>query len=64
MATLQIKDLSDSTALDREAMRAIVGGARSGGQSWQAIPELFRQKRIVDYPPGVKLRNVPPVNGK
>lgn len=59
MATLKIKDLSDSTELDREAMRAIVGGARSGGQPWQAIPELFRGRRLVDYPPGVKPRNAP-----
>jgi hypothetical protein len=60
MATLHIKDLSDSTELDREAMRAIVGGAR-GSQPWQAIAEAFRDRRIVDYPPGLKLRNPPPI---
>ena len=59
MATLKIKDLSDSTELDREAMRAIVGGAR-GGQPWQAIVEVFKDRRIVDYPPGVKPRKAPP----
>jgi hypothetical protein len=60
MATLHIKDLSDSTELDREAMRAIVGGARGGSQPWQAIAEVFKDRRIVDYPPGVKPRNAAP----
>ena len=64
MATLKIKDLSDSTELDREAMRAIVGGARGGSQPWQAIAEVFREKRLVDYPPGIKPRNAPPAGKK
>lgn len=63
MATLKIKDLSDSTELDREAMRAIVGGAREN-QPWQAIPELFRDRRLVDYPPGVKPRKTPAASKK
>ena len=63
MATLKIKDLSDSTELDREAMRAIVGGAR-GSQPWQASPEFFRDRRLVDYPPGIKPRNAPPPSRK
>ncbi|NMG53996.1 hypothetical protein [Aromatoleum aromaticum] len=32
MATIVIKDLPENTALDREAMRAISGGARLGGR--------------------------------
>ena len=33
MATIVIRDLPENTALDREAMRAISGGARLGGRS-------------------------------
>ena len=54
MATIRIKDLSDNTELDRQAMRAIVGGARGGGRPWQAIAGIFYDRRIVDYPPGMK----------
>lgn len=57
MATLQIKDLSDSTELDREAMRAIVGGTRGGSQPWHAIQDVFKGRRIIDYPPGLKTHN-------
>lgn len=32
MATIVIRDLPENTALDREAMRAISGGARLGGR--------------------------------
>ena len=64
MATLKIKDLSDSTELDREAMRAVVGGARGGSQPWQAIAEVFKDTRIVDYPPGVKPRQSPAAKKK
>ena len=54
MATIRIKDLGDNTELDRQAMRAIVGGARGGGQPWQAIAGIFEDRRIVDYPPGLR----------
>jgi hypothetical protein len=64
MATIHIKDLSDSTELDREAMRAIVGGARGGSQPWQAIAEVFKDRRIVDYPPGFKPRTPAPASRK
>ncbi|KAI5913039.1 hypothetical protein PA01_18585 [Azoarcus sp. PA01] len=33
MATIVIRDLPENTALDREAMRAISGGARVGGRA-------------------------------
>jgi hypothetical protein len=52
MAIIVIKDLSDSTDLDRQAMLAISGGARSG-RPWQALAGLSQDKRIVDYPPGM-----------
>jgi hypothetical protein len=54
MANILIKDLSDSTELDLQAMRAIVGGARSGGRPWQAIAGIFEDRRIVAYPPGIR----------
>jgi hypothetical protein len=64
MTTIKIKDLSDSTELDREAMRAIVGGARGGSQPWQAIADVFKDRRIVDYPPGFKPRKAPAASKK
>lgn len=54
MATIRIKDLSDNTELDRLAMRAIVGGARGGGKPLQAIAGIFEDRRVVDYPPGLR----------
>jgi hypothetical protein len=42
MALVTIKDLPQSDALDREAMRSIVGGGRIKAGS----------ARIVEYPPG------------
>jgi hypothetical protein len=64
MPTIHIRDLSDSTELDLKAMRAIVGGARGGSQPWQAIAASFKDRRIVDYPPGFKPRSVPGTHGK
>lgn len=46
MATIVIKDLAENTALDRDAMRAVLGGSRlrgpNGGQS------RLRPTRLVD----------------
>lgn len=53
MAKITIKDLSDSTELDRAAMQAIVGGARNGGRPWQPEPAPPGPARIIDYPPGL-----------
>ncbi|MFS0758268.1 hypothetical protein ABC383_26735 [Noviherbaspirillum sp. 1P10PC] len=53
MAKITIKDLSDSTELDRAAMQAIVGGARNGGRPWQPEPAPSGPVRIIDYPPGL-----------
>jgi hypothetical protein len=52
MAKLIIKDLADSVELDREAMAAIVGGARVGARSTSAAPLVPASTRIVEYPPG------------
>ncbi|CAB3758793.1 hypothetical protein [Paraburkholderia solisilvae] len=57
MTKLVIKDLSASVELDREAMTAIVGGARVGarffGTADQARPTVSRAPlRVIDFPPG------------
>ncbi|HEY3598240.1 MAG TPA: hypothetical protein VGL08_12120 [Paraburkholderia sp.] len=56
MAKLVIKDLSASVELDRQAMTAIIGGARAGarfGVTAQTQPAASQTvARIVDYPPG------------
>lgn len=52
MAKLIIKDLTESVALDREAMAAIVGGARVGARSSLAAPLVPAATRVVEYPPG------------
>ncbi|MFM0212584.1 hypothetical protein PQQ96_34910 [Paraburkholderia sediminicola] len=52
MAKLVIKDLTDSVELDRQAMAAIVGGARIGARASVAMPVVSGSARVVDYPPG------------
>jgi hypothetical protein len=52
MANLIIKDLTDSVELDRQAMAAIVGGARVGARSSLAAPLVPASARVVEYPPG------------
>jgi hypothetical protein len=52
MALINIKDLPQSVALDREAMVAIVGGARTGARPADLVGAASRNSRIVDYPPG------------
>ena len=64
MSTILIKDLSDSTELDLQAMRAVVGGARSGARPWQAIAGIFQDRRIVAYPPGIRAAGATPARKK
>jgi hypothetical protein len=52
MALITIKDLPQSDDLDREAMRSIVGGGRSGARPLQIDQAKAGSSRIVDYPPG------------
>ena len=52
MAKLIIKDLTDSVELDREAMAAVVGGARVGVRLSVAAPLVPVTARVVEYPPG------------
>lgn len=53
MAVIVIKDLTDSVELDRDAMSAIVGGARTAGGShaWHLLRHN-RQARLIQYPGG------------
>lgn len=62
MATIIIKDLTESIDLDRRAMTAIVGGARTRGHPMILGRTVFRGARIVDYPGGI-LRNPNPPQG-
>jgi hypothetical protein len=63
MSKLVIKDLPESVQLDRAAMTAIVGGARTSGRflgvTAQAVPE---QTRVVDYPVGFPTAARQPLN--
>ena len=52
MALIKVKDLPQSAALDRKAMQAIVGGARTGVRPVDLSGATTRSGRIVDYPPG------------
>lgn len=52
MATIAIKDLPDSVELDRQAMAAIVGGARSGARYGSLLQPASGPTRLVDYPQG------------
>ena len=52
MATIAIKDLPDSVELDRQAMAAIVGGARSGAQYGSLLQQAPNPTRLIDYPQG------------
>jgi hypothetical protein len=52
MARITVKDLPQSDTLDRQAMTAISGGARSGARPPRALAIQRGPSRLVDYPPG------------
>jgi hypothetical protein len=52
MARITIKDLPQSDALDREAMRSILGGGLSGARPLSRDQAKAGGGPIVDYPPG------------
>jgi hypothetical protein len=52
MALITVKDLPQSDDLDRQAMRSIAGGARTGVRPVQIGQAEADSGRIVDYPPG------------
>jgi hypothetical protein len=54
MASIVIRDLTENTDLDQEAMAAIIGGARVRGRPVNLGRMLAAGTRIVDYPAGVK----------
>jgi hypothetical protein len=66
MATIAIKDLPDSVELDRQAMAAIVGGARSTARYGSLLQSASNQARLIDYPQGfLSTRQMaPPENEK
>jgi hypothetical protein len=61
MATIVIKDLTESIDLDRQAMASVIGGARTRGRF---IPRRVAASttRIVNYPRGFA-GNLPPIMG-
>jgi hypothetical protein len=52
MTRIEIKDLPQSDELDRAAMLAVVGGARSGSRKRPVGEAQTGLVRLVDYPPG------------
>ena len=52
MALITIKDLPQSDDLDRQAMRSIVGGGRTGAPPAHIDQARADSGHIVDYPPG------------
>ena len=60
MARISVKDLPRSDALDRRALQAVVGGARSGARAPLPASSAAGHGRIVDYPPGFGSGRQPP----
>ncbi|MGZ3237352.1 MAG: hypothetical protein ACXU8A_08245 [Burkholderiaceae bacterium] len=56
MTTIVIKDLPENVELDREAMIAITGGARSGGRSTFVRGTVLRSTSIANYPTGSAIK--------
>ena len=53
MAVIVIKDLPENVDLDREAMTAIIGGARMAGTyRWQSSHRHPSLTRLIQYPEG------------
>ena len=61
MSTISIKDLPDNVALDRQAMQAITGGARSGVSANFSGRTQPGSERVIVYPPGFASVSVAPV---
>lgn len=64
MTIIVIKDLAESVELDRQAMVAITGGARSRGRQPFIESTLFRSARIVNYPTGFTSKPLVTTNGQ
>ncbi|MBI2275952.1 MAG: hypothetical protein HYU74_01230 [Dechloromonas sp.] len=61
MTTISIKDLPESVVLDREAMLAITGGARSGGSQHFSGRPGPGTNRVSGYPAGFSAFAMPEV---
>lgn len=53
MAKIVIKDLTESVDLDRKAMLAVIGGARSRGRQPLPAQAFIQSNRIVNFPGGL-----------
>jgi hypothetical protein len=60
MATIVIKDLQESTELDRQAMLAIAGGSRSRAGAMTAARAAVQRVRLFDLSPGGAGKKSPP----
>ena len=56
MTTIVIKDLPENVELDREAMVAITGGARTGGRPAFVRSAVLRSTSIANYPIGSTIK--------
>jgi hypothetical protein len=59
MSVVTINDLPQNDALDREAMRSVVGGASSAARPIRTDQAVPGRGSIVEYPPGFSRRPVP-----
>jgi hypothetical protein len=59
MATIVIRDLPESTQLDREAMLAIAGGSRLRTIAAAAVRSATRKVRLFDLAPARATRPPP-----
>lgn len=64
MTIIVIKDLPESVDLDRQAMAAIAGGARTGSRQIFAGGTIFRSTRIVNYPAGFGSKSLAAANSQ
>jgi hypothetical protein len=60
MATIVIKDLQESTELDRQAMLAIAGGSRFRAGGKAAARAAVQRLRLFDLSPGGAGKKSPP----
>lgn len=64
MATIVIRDLPESVDLDRQAMLAIMGGARFRPRAAEMGRAALRGKRLSNYPSGLAGKHLPDALGR
>lgn len=62
MTTIVIKDLPENIDLDRQAMVAIMGGARTRGRPTFVGRTIFNSASIVNYPVGFRSKRLADAN--